>query len=189
MEEHIRLQERIRQAQEERRRAQEQEARRAREEEARRAQEEQARRAQEEERRQQEYRRQQEEYARNTASPQQPQVSGDEISARYDHLWTQIKSLDNDSLDGHSVPWPLRFRFSCMEDINAANVEAFVMYPHRASMEGKNRRQRLRAELLHWHPDKFQSLVLPKILPYQREKVTEVASAVVQVLTELMETA
>ncbi|KAI0320468.1 hypothetical protein OF83DRAFT_1053111 [Amylostereum chailletii] len=97
-----------------------------------------------------------------------------------------MRGIPDEVLDGFAFPWPLCFPITRVEDINAHNVEAFVMHPHRPGMEGKTRKLRLRAELLRWHPDKFQAVVLGKVVPTERENIKELAVTVAQILTQLM---
>jgi len=52
-------------------------------------------------------------------------------------------------------------------------------------MELKNRRERVRMEILKWHPDKFNAKVLGKVI--DAAQVAEGAGLVARFLTQIME--
>ncbi|KZP08296.1 hypothetical protein FIBSPDRAFT_712785, partial [Athelia psychrophila] len=69
-------------------------------------------------------------------------------------------------------------------DITLQRVREFVFHPLRKGMVLKSRRDRVRAEMLKWHPDKFNAKVLSKVV--DAEQVTEAAGQVARFLTEIM---
>lgn len=52
-------------------------------------------------------------------------------------------------------------------------------------MESRSRRDRVRVEILKWHPDKFNAKVLPKVI--NAAQVAEGAGLVARFLTQIME--
>ncbi|KAH7919314.1 hypothetical protein BV22DRAFT_994543, partial [Leucogyrophana mollusca] len=65
-------------------------------------------------------------------------------------------------------------------------MQAFVFHPARPGMEGKSRRDRVKADMLKYHPDKFNSLTLGKVTEYEQGVAAEVAGVVARLLTRMM---
>ncbi|KAF9239257.1 hypothetical protein BU15DRAFT_46903, partial [Melanogaster broomeanus] len=65
-------------------------------------------------------------------------------------------------------------------------VQTFVFYPHRPFVEGKSAREKVRAEVLRFHPDKFNTRVVPKVQPGQQAVAQELAGTVTRILTSIM---
>jgi hypothetical protein len=105
----------------------------------------------------------------------------------YDAKWIELK-------DGRQLP-PLRFDIlpwpilGCAatqpSDITRQRVEEFVCHPLRRGAESKSRRDRVRMEILKWHPDKFDAKVLGKVI--NPAQVAEGAGLVARFLTQIME--
>jgi hypothetical protein len=171
-----------RKAREEReRKAQEERERKAREERERRRREEQMRKEHEARRRREEYfRLERQATARIEAERHEEQLR------LYDAKWHALKTCDDlPPIDGSNLPWPvLDIRVTCLDDITYHRVKAFVFHPLRPGMEGKSRRDRLKMDLLKWHPDKF-SKILGKVCERHRAYAFEVASAVIRLLTQM----
>ncbi|KAI0065010.1 hypothetical protein BV25DRAFT_1775703, partial [Artomyces pyxidatus] len=85
-----------------------------------------------------------------------------------------------------NIPWPFARNLSTIDEITVETVSEFIFHPLRTCAEGKSRRDRVRAEMLRWHPDKFNAKVMPRIIECEREIVQLAAGAVARVLTELM---
>ena|SRR5882762_11112269 len=84
------------------------------------------------------------------------------------------------------LPWPMLGAFAAEpSDITRQRVEEFVYHPLRRGMELKNRRERVRMEILKWHPDKFNAKVLGKVI--DAAQVAEGAGLVARFLTQIME--
>ncbi|KAG9116047.1 hypothetical protein FRC07_007489 [Ceratobasidium sp. 392] len=67
--------------------------------------------------------------------------------------------------------------------IDRAGIESFIMDPTHS--EGKNRRERVRAALLMWHPDKLEKWIC-KFREDRHPLIREVAGVVTRHLTDMM---
>ncbi|KAG1878072.1 hypothetical protein DFJ58DRAFT_712690 [Suillus subalutaceus] len=145
--------------------------RKAQEEAERRAREQAEQRLREEARRQE--RQRQEELLRNKAQAD---------------LWQELKlSQKLTSVMLFEMPWPT-FQQGCAspDDISRRNVEEFIFHPLRPGMETKSRKDRLKVEILRFHPDKFNSSIVRKLRECDREKASEIAGALARILTNMM---
>lgn len=105
----------------------------------------------------------------------------------YDAKWAAFKSSDVPALDFSQLPWPtLDFIPTGPADITYERLQAFVFHPLRPYMEGKSRRDKVKMDVLKWHPDKFDSKVLGKVIECQRSTVMESAGAVARILTQML---
>jgi preprotein translocase subunit Sec63 len=65
-------------------------------------------------------------------------------------------------------------------------MEEFIFHPLRPGMELKSRKDRLKIEMLRFHPDKFNSNIVRKLRECDREKATEIAGALARMLTDML---
>ncbi|KAI0652983.1 hypothetical protein C8Q70DRAFT_928804, partial [Cubamyces menziesii] len=71
-------------------------------------------------------------------------------------------------------------------EITLDSVRGFIFHPLRCSTAGKTRKEILKAELLRWHPDKFDTLMHPKIREVDWSRTKEAAGLVARWITHLM---
>ncbi|KAI4523264.1 hypothetical protein K525DRAFT_254746 [Schizophyllum commune Loenen D] len=148
---------------------------RAEEKERRRAEDLRRQREAEELKRQAEERkRQEEERKRKVAAQDQYNVSWHFIIAGRVHPG---------SLRVGSFPWPVLLAVRSAEDIRMEDVEEFL-FRDEELMVGQER-DRLRQEILRWHPDRFNPRILSYIHPSDRALILEVAGCVARILNEL----
>ncbi|KAG2359549.1 hypothetical protein BDR07DRAFT_1292029 [Suillus spraguei] len=85
------------------------------------------------------------------------------------------------------MPWPT-FQQGCASpnDISRGNMEEFIFHLLRPGMETKSQMDRLKAEILRFHPNKFNSHIVRKLRECDREKAIEIAEALARVLTDMM---
>jgi hypothetical protein len=209
--EELRRLEEERQRQEEEKRRQE-EARR-RQEEARRLAEERARLREQRERelqaKQEAFRKAQEEAGRRAREQTEQRLREAQRQARqhleelrhnkaqadlvaffqlYDAKWQELKlSKKLTSVMLCEMPWPT-FQQGCAspDDISRRDMEEFIFHPLRPGMETKSRKDRLKAEILRFHPDKFNLSIVRKLRECDREKAIEIAGALARILTDMM---
>jgi len=119
-------------------------------------------------------------------------LPGDEFSIRqqfeeYELKWEELKSRrELPPLSFNILPWPvLGSAATRPSDITLQRVEEFVYHPLKKGMELKSRRDRVRMEILKWHPDKFNVMVLGKVVDVA--EVAEGAGLVARILTQIME--
>lgn len=105
----------------------------------------------------------------------------------YEAKWAELKEgRELPPLSFEILPWPvLGLPAYDPSDITLARVEEFVFHPLRSGLEMKSRRDRVRAEILRWHPDKFNAKVLGKVI--RPDFVSEGAGVVARFLNEIME--
>ena len=109
----------------------------------------------------------------------------DQLFAMYDWKWKLLKG-DLVSITFADFPWPVLDFVAHPDDITYLRVKEFVFHLSRSSQEGKNRKDRVRAEMLKWHPDKFNTK-LPKVTECERGAVREAAGRVARFLNQMME--
>ncbi|RPD52395.1 hypothetical protein L227DRAFT_469489, partial [Lentinus tigrinus ALCF2SS1-6] len=70
-------------------------------------------------------------------------------------------------------------------EISIQQVREFVLSPYRQSMEGKTPRERIRAEMLFWHPDKFESKFLRLMKADDKAIAMEAVNVLSRILTQI----
>ncbi|KIP06283.1 hypothetical protein PHLGIDRAFT_107119 [Phlebiopsis gigantea 11061_1 CR5-6] len=102
---------------------------------------------------------------------------------------------DTECLEFWAFPWPVLTDCEARENVVDASaitrdaVRAFMLHAERPAELGPNvktQQQKVRAEMLRFHPDKFNTTVLPKIVKADQGKAKEAASIVARALTELL---
>ncbi|VDC03732.1 unnamed protein product [Peniophora sp. CBMAI 1063] len=109
----------------------------------------------------------------------------------YIRKWDEIRSgrVPLDSIEGEDLPWPVRdgtTRLQSLDAINKHNIASFVLHPLRPDFNDKSPRQRIKEELTRWHSDKFNTIVLPLVLPQHKEEVKALANEVTIHLNEIL---
>ncbi|KIP06279.1 hypothetical protein PHLGIDRAFT_128351 [Phlebiopsis gigantea 11061_1 CR5-6] len=89
-------------------------------------------------------------------------------------------------------PWPVLARNGTVVSLSAITrdaVRAFVLHNLRpAEVMSKSPKDRVLAEMLRFHPDKFKVLGLPKIAAEDRETASKAGDIIILALTELLAT-
>ncbi|KAI0773139.1 hypothetical protein BD413DRAFT_440656, partial [Trametes elegans] len=65
-------------------------------------------------------------------------------------------------------------------------VREFLFHSFRSTTAGKSHKEVLKMEVLRWHPDKFDSLIGPKMRQDEWAKTKEAAGLVARWVTRLM---
>ena len=115
----------------------------------------------------------------------------------YEKKWQVLRSgLGIDGTKFHlisfsQIPWPVINRTPTdPSQILPEHVQEFLMHPLRnhPDKKGKRKTKRMMAggELLKWHPDKFQSIVLSKVREEDKEAASEAAGMIARVLTNAL---
>ncbi|KAG8216523.1 hypothetical protein J3R82DRAFT_6639 [Butyriboletus roseoflavus] len=105
----------------------------------------------------------------------------------YEAKWNELRT--NKSLppvDVQEMPWPVFGVVSSAEQITYQDVRTFLFHPQRPGVEGKTARDKVKSEVLRFHPDKFNARILPKIQPSQRVVAEEITGAIARILTRVM---
>ncbi|KAF9254423.1 hypothetical protein L218DRAFT_886321 [Marasmius fiardii PR-910] len=106
------------------------------------------------------------------------------LFAHHERLWTRIATQDE--LRWDSFPWPMLQKPSTPEDITLTTVSAYILSPHYPDKDKKPEKDRIKEHIRRWHPDRFETKLLPKVVLSEREQVKEGAGFVVRNLNELL---
>lgn len=112
----------------------------------------------------------------------------------YNRKWEAFKTgLDTNgvpipALSFHQIPWPTMFpNPTRVEDLTLAGVREFMFHPMRlAGTRGKPQRTIVRSEMMKWHPDKFNTVVLTKVKEQEKDLVTAGAGEIARLFNALM---
>jgi hypothetical protein len=143
-----------------------------REEEARHQREDYERLKKMQQQRQQEQLRQQQ---------QQRDASGKvwDVFSLYDAKWREIKKPQAPlvNIDAVQLPWPVL----TPGEVTETRVREFMLHPQRYA----HCKDKIRTELLNWHPDKFEARVLPIVRDEERVIVKQLAVEVARWIMDL----
>ena len=146
-----------------------------------------ARRAEERARHQQEqFKREQERLESERQTKSAKVLSREELIRLYEHhenKWRQLK--DSDNLGWNSFAWPVFKRPSEPEDMTTTAISAYVHSKYAPGAD-KSPKDRIKDHLKRWHPDKFETRILPRVAEEERERVKTGAGIVVRGLNELL---
>ena len=146
-----------------------------------RRQEERARKQQEQ------FRREQERLEREREAKTSKVISGDDLLRLFEsheEKWRSLKSSTGMGWD--SFPWPVFKRPSAPDDISTPSVSAYVLSPYYPCERSKSSKDRIKDHIKRWHPDRFETKILPRVAEEERDKVKEGAGTVVRSLNELL---
>ncbi|KAI0746512.1 hypothetical protein C8Q80DRAFT_1105908 [Daedaleopsis nitida] len=113
------------------------------------------------------------------------QLSKEDVIKLFDEherRWSRINSMD--VLTWHSFPWPMLKQPSDPEQVTYIEIQAYVLSPHQAS--DKTPKERIKDYLRKWHPDRFETRILPRVREDERETVKEGAGSVARHLNKLL---
>ena len=113
------------------------------------------------------------------------QLTKEEVIKLFDEhekRWSRIPTLD--ILSWHSFPWPMLKQPSEPEQLTYIEIQAYVLSPHQPG--DKSSKERIKDYLRKWHPDRFETKVLPRVREDDREMVKEGAGAVARHLNKLL---
>ncbi|KAK7687124.1 hypothetical protein QCA50_009627 [Cerrena zonata] len=105
----------------------------------------------------------------------------------YESRWNRITSSSDSvesSLKFNAIPWPMVHQPKSVADLTPAQISAFLFSSHHS--EGQSRKERVKAALRRWHPDRF-GRVLQRLTEGERGKVEEGSGVVVRCLNDLLE--
>jgi len=145
------------------------------------------RRQEEMARKQQEaFKREQERQDRERLDRESRNVPSSQVSTlwqQYEQKWDQLR--DKEHIHWMHIPWPMIKRPSEPEDINVNGIGAFVLSPHHS--QDKSDKDRLKEQLRRWHPDRFETKVLKRVVEGEKDRVRQGAKQVAISLNTLME--
>ncbi|KAF7971879.1 hypothetical protein HWV62_16040 [Athelia sp. TMB] len=110
-------------------------------------------------------------------------VTSAEAWRAYESRWAKMSEASG-PMTFRTVAWPLVSRPSNIAGIVPASIIAFLLSPLHSPTQ--SRKDRIRAALLRWHPDRFQKF-LARVVEKDREAVSEGVGIIARCLNELME--
>ena len=109
----------------------------------------------------------------------------------YEEKWAKLRSdsIGAEPLTLNDIPWPWFGFIPCLEEITDKRVLEFVGHPLRRHMQGScgGKARTLRFELLRWHSDRFDGMVLARVVDGDRETVKNVAGCITRILTDALQ--
>jgi len=100
----------------------------------------------------------------------------------YESRWAAI-SASSEPLGFCDIPWPVVVAPARVTDLRPENVANFLLHPVHSF--NHSRRERIRAALLRWHPDRFRR-ILVRVCASETRQVEEGVGIVVRCLNELL---
>ena len=105
----------------------------------------------------------------------------------YEAKWNELRTSNSiPPIDVREMPWPVFGIISSADQITYQDVRTFLFHPQRPGVEGKTARDKVKGEVLRFHPDKFNTRIVPKIESSQQAVAQEIAGAVARILTTMM---
>ncbi|KAJ3842278.1 hypothetical protein F5878DRAFT_556058 [Lentinula raphanica] len=98
-------------------------------------------------------------------------------------LWERLPEYTE--LRWDYFPWPMVNKPSSADDITYAAIHAYITSPHHPDKD-KHQRDRVKEQIRRWHPDRFETKLLPKVIEEDKERVKEGAGTVVRHLNNLL---
>ncbi|KZS86601.1 hypothetical protein SISNIDRAFT_420711 [Sistotremastrum niveocremeum HHB9708] len=85
-----------------------------------------------------------------------------------------------------TIPWPVLNDklVTSPEQLTSTLIAAFLLSPHHSG--DKSRKDRIKAELLRWHPDRFEGRYLAKVVESDKENVKAAVGEVARCLSDLL---
>ncbi|KAF9652989.1 hypothetical protein BDM02DRAFT_2412538 [Thelephora ganbajun] len=102
----------------------------------------------------------------------------------YEERWARISGNTEEQLSFAMIPWPAITRPTDITGITKDNVRGFLLSHYHS--KGVSNRDRIRAALKLWHPDKFRR-TLDRVEEKDKARVEEAAGVVARYLNGLME--
>ncbi|KAF8621784.1 hypothetical protein AX15_007520 [Amanita polypyramis BW_CC] len=107
----------------------------------------------------------------------------------YERKWAALRDGINEAIFFQQIPWPVLIDLSHPDQLNITEVYRFIANEAYLGIPGQQHKsihERIRTEMLRWHPDRFNSRVLPKVELAHRQVVQETAERVAKMLTQIM---
>ncbi|OCH83905.1 hypothetical protein OBBRIDRAFT_742502 [Obba rivulosa] len=102
----------------------------------------------------------------------------------HERRWAKLQTME--MLSWQAFPWPIFKRPDGPDDLTTPAISAYVLSPHHPSDAKKAPKDRIKEHIRRWHPDRFDTKLLPKVREDDRERVKEGAGLVARNLNELL---
>ncbi|GJE86707.1 hypothetical protein PsYK624_027880 [Phanerochaete sordida] len=130
---------------------------------------------------------------RDRYEPADPKASLVDKFNLYEQKWLALKTgfnpnglpVPDGSVPFHEMPWPVLDPLGDLSKLTLDAVRAFIFHEARPqTTEGRSDREKVKAELLRFHPDKLAA-VLRKVLPDDKQKCLITATAITGILNDI----
>lgn len=98
--------------------------------------------------------------------------------------WKDLNTFE--VLRWDTFPWPMVRRPKTPEDIHELAIRAYLFTKVYPEKDSKSDKDRVKEHIKRWHPDKFNTKYLPKVIGEDKERVKEGAGAVVRGLNAIL---
>ncbi|KAN0085989.1 hypothetical protein V8E55_007123 [Tylopilus felleus] len=112
-------------------------------------------------------------------------MSKEEVTKLFEahrNQWDKIQTLT--SLIWEDFPWPMFKRPKGPDDLTSSAITAYMLSP--IHPQDRATKERIKDNIRRWHPDRFNSQLLPKVKESERERASEGAGSVVRILNDLL---
>lgn len=106
-----------------------------------------------------------------------------ELFKENERTWTSLSSRS--SLRWSDFPWPMAKHPSDPEEITTIAIQGYVLSQHYPD-KSRSEKDRVKDYIKRWHPDRFETQFLNKVMEEEKEKVKEGAGSVVRSLNDLL---
>src|ERR1700722_1951782 len=108
------------------------------------------------------------------------------LFATHERQWAMLPNQED--LHWGSFPWPMLKMANNPTDLTEGAIGAYVGSLFHPGDKSKSMKERIKDHIRRWHPDRFDTRLLPKVVEEERAMVKEGAGAVVRSLTNLLMT-
>ncbi|KZT10518.1 uncharacterized protein LAESUDRAFT_644577, partial [Laetiporus sulphureus 93-53] len=106
------------------------------------------------------------------------------IFEEHERRWARLGTLE--VLSWYAFPWPILKTPESLEELTMLAIEAYVLSKHHPDGDKKTSKDRIKDHIKRWHPDRFETKLLPKVREDDRERVKEGAGVVARNLNDLL---
>ena len=105
----------------------------------------------------------------------------------HEGLWTRLRLNTLYELSWNDFPWPMARQPSNPDDMSMSQIDAYIQSPLFPDMDkSRTPKDRIKEHIKRWHPDRFETKLLPKVVEDEREKVKLGAGKVARYLGDLL---
>ena len=103
----------------------------------------------------------------------------------HERLWNRLNTLSE--LTWNDFPWPMARPPSSPDDMSLPLIGAYIQSPvYPDKDKSRTPKDRIKEHIKRWHPDRFETKLLPKVVEDEREKVKHGAGNVARYLSDLL---
>ena len=97
----------------------------------------------------------------------------------HEQQWSMLGQQDE--LVWSSFPWPVLRAVSSAGELTEGTIGAYIESPYHG--DSNSLKERIKEHIRRWHPDRFDTRLLPKVVERERDAVKEGARTIYRILT------